>query len=291
MKILNFGSLNIDMVYHVDHTVLPGETLSGGEVQLFAGGKGANQSVALSKAGVEVYHAGKIGKEGTWLLDKLTSYGVNTDYVRIDEASTGHAIIQVTPDGQNSIILSGGGNRRILSEEIDETLKGFGQGDWLVLQNEINMMAEIITKGKEGGMKICLNPAPYDPSVLSMPLHLVDLLVVNEHEAAGLAGIEGSYEDLMKQLTVNYPGQEILMTAGVDGAFWGVDQQLIHRAARKAKVVDTTAAGDTYLGYFLSARIQGAGISDAMELASRAAAFTVSRQGAMDSIPLGEDLR
>lgn len=290
MKILNFGSLNIDMVYQVNHIVLPGETLSGGDVKLFAGGKGANQSVALSKAGASVYHAGKIGEDGKWLLKKLQSFGVNTESVRVDSGATGHAIIQVSPDGENSIILSGGGNHRIDQKDITITFSSFEKGDWLVLQNEINGLESIIRAARENGMKICMNPAPFDDSIFSLPLELINLLIVNEHEAAGLARKEGSYEELLDKLTRDFPGQEILMTAGEDGAFYGKDSVRIQVSASKVSAVDTTAAGDTYLGYYLASRIEGRNVEESMKRASGASALTVSRAGAMDSIPYAEEL-
>lgn len=290
MKILNFGSLNIDLVYHVDHIVLPGETLSGGDVQHFAGGKGANQSAALSKAGADVYHAGKIGGDGQWLLEKLNRYGVNTEYVKIYEGSTGHAIIQITPEGQNSIILSGGGNRRIEEADIDETLSKFDKGDYLVLQNEINGTENIIRKAHARGLIICLNPAPFDRSILTWPLELVDVLIVNEHEAAGLAGLEGSFDEILNKLTADFPGQEILMTVGEQGSLFGKDQERFGAGVTSVSVVDTTAAGDTFMGYYLASRIKGITVKESMELASRASAITVSRPGAMDSIPYASEL-
>lgn len=290
MKILNFGSLNIDFVYQVDHIVLPGETLSGGDVQQFAGGKGSNQSVALSKAGARVYHAGKIGEEGKWLLDKLGSYGVNTDFVQVYDGSTGHAIIQVTPEGQNSIILSGGGNRKIKEAEIDETLSHFEAGDYLILQNEINNTESIIRKAHDMGMKICINPAPFDSAILSWPLEFVDVLIVNEHEAAGLAGREGTYEEILNKLTLDFPGREILMTVGDEGSLYGMDGERIKVAAEKVDAVDTTAAGDTFLGYYLASRIAGLEAKEAMDKASKASALAVSRPGAMDSVPYASEL-
>ncbi len=144
MKILNYGSLNIDHVYKVPHIVRPGETISGGNIEQFAGGKGANQSVAMAKAGAEVWHAGKIGDDGLWLLDKLKSYGVKTDLIRTYQGATGHAVIQVTPEAENSIILYGGGNQNIKEDEIEDTLDRFKAGDYLVLQNEINLTPLII---------------------------------------------------------------------------------------------------------------------------------------------------
>lgn len=295
MKILDFGSLNIDFVYQVDHIILPGETLSGGEVQQFAGGKGANQSVALSKAGADVYLAGKIGAEGKWLIEKLNNYGVNTDFVRIYNGPSGHTIIQVTPEGENSIILSGGGNRQIQDEEIEETLSFFGKGDFLLLQNEINGTESIMRKAHDRGMKICINPAPFDKSVLAWPLELVDLFILNEHEAAGMAGVSVPADDrgfftIMDSLTAKFPHAEIIMTLGEKGSLYGKGDERVSRQITSVKAVDTTAAGDTYMGYFLASRIEGIAPVDSMIRASRASAITVSRPGAMDSIPLVSEL-
>ncbi|MBN2657685.1 MAG: ribokinase [Spirochaetales bacterium] len=290
MKILNFGSLNIDLVFRVDHIILPGETLSGGDVEYFAGGKGANQSVALSKAGAEVYHGGKIGEDGRWLLEKLNASGVNTDFVKVYDGPSGQAIIQLTPQGENSIILSAGGNRKIEESDIDDTLSFFGQGDYLVLQNEINGTESIIRKASDKGMKICINPAPFDTSILSWPLDLVDILIVNEHEGAGMAGSSGSYDEILNRLSVSYPGVEILMTAGTDGAYYGYDSRRIHVPATKVTAVDTTAAGDTFLGYYLASRLAGDGVRESMARASKAASITVTRPGAMDSIPFRKEI-
>ncbi|MBB6481600.1 PfkB family carbohydrate kinase [Spirochaeta isovalerica] len=291
MKILNFGSLNIDLVFRVDHIILPGETLSGGDVEYFAGGKGANQSVALSKAGAEVFHGGKIGEDGRWLLDKLNSYGVNTDFVKVYDGPSGQAIIQLTPRGENSIILSAGGNRKIEEKDIEQTLSSFSEGDYLVLQNEINGTEGIIRRAREKGMRICINPAPFDSSILSWPLDLVDILIVNEHEGAGLAGASGAFEEILDKLTRLFPGKDIVMTAGVEGAYYGCDDERIHVPAVKADAVDTTAAGDTFLGYYLAARIDGTDVRKAMEMAAEASAVTVSRPGAMDSIPFAAELK
>ena len=286
MKILNFGSLNIDHVYSVPHIVRPGETISGGDINQFAGGKGANQSVALAKAGADVYHAGKIGEEGQWLLDKMNSYGVHTKNVRTYDGPTGHTIIQVTPEAENSIILFGGGNQNITEKEIEDTFSHFAKGDYLVLQNEINHMPLIIKTASEIGMKICLNPAPFDQSINEWPLDLVNILIVNELEAEGLAGMKGDFEDVLKALTLKFPATEVVMTVGEFGSYYGKDDEKIHIPITKTTAVDTTAAGDTFLGYFLASRIKGLEVLPSMKRASKASSITVSRPGAMDSIPL-----
>ena len=290
MKILNFGSLNIDHVYKVPHMVKPGETLSSEGLDHFAGGKGANQSVALAKAGLEVFHAGKIGPDGTWLLELLERFGVNTQFVRAYDGPTGHTVIQVTPEGENSIILFGGGNQSITSDEIRDTFSRFDRGDYVVLQNEINLMPEILRAARDRGMTICLNPAPMDGRVASWPLEYVDLLVVNEIEGQELSGTEGSFDVILDALTLRYPDTDILMTVGKEGAYFGRNGTREHVPIVDSPVVDTTAAGDTLFGSFLSSRIAGMGVREAMERATRAAALTVSRPGAMESIPLAAEL-
>ena len=144
MKVLNFGSLNLDYVYSVDHMVAPGETLASSGMNTFCGGKGLNQSIALAKAGVDVYHAGMIGEEGDILLKACKEGGVNADYIKSIPGKSGHTIIQVDKNGQNCILLYGGANRSITKEYVDEVLAHFEKGDILLLQKAIYMLDYII---------------------------------------------------------------------------------------------------------------------------------------------------
>lgn len=293
MKILNYGSINIDLVYPVDHIVKPGETIHGGKLERFAGGKGANQSVALAKAGSNIWHAGKIGKDGRWLLEKLEKYGVNIDLVTIGDCDTGHALIQVSNAGENSIILYGGGNQQNSIDEINKILDHFEKGDYLILQNEINHNEEIITKANKIGMIICLNPAPFCNDIKEWPLDKVDILVLNEHEAAGLAGLEisnSNFEAILKEITSLYPEKEIIMTVGKAGAYYGKNSIVFHQPIIDSNVVDTTAAGDTFLGYYIASKIAGLSIEDSLARATKASSITVSKKGAMDSIPYAKEL-
>ncbi|MDC7234631.1 MAG: ribokinase [Spirochaetales bacterium] len=290
MKVLNFGSINIDFVYSVPHIVRPGETLASTGLETFAGGKGANQSIAMGKAGINVHHAGVIGKDGLWVLEQMKASGVFTDYVRVYEGQTGNALIQVSAEGQNSIVLFGGGNQAIEQDDIDKTLSSFGGGDYLVLQNEINRIPEIMEKAASRGMRIFANPAPLDEKVKSWPLELLDTLVVNEIEGQGLTGRTGSYEEVLDSLVRAYPSVKILLTAGKDGAYYGFGQERLFVPIADAPVVDTTAAGDTFFGYFLASCIEGRSVKDAMERATRASAITVSRPGAGESIPFAREL-
>ncbi|MDE6964630.1 MAG: ribokinase, partial [Lachnospiraceae bacterium] len=192
MKILNFGSLNIDYVYRVAHILQPGETLKAGEMEVFPGGKGLNQSIAAARAGAEVYHAGMVGADdGGFLLDVCRENHVNTDYIRMAEGKSGHTIIQVDDNAQNSILLYGGGNRKITEDFIREVLAGFGKGDILVLQNEINLLDVVIDRAYEKGMKIVLNPSPFDEGLDGCDLSKVSVFLVNEIEAGLLAGGNG----------------------------------------------------------------------------------------------------
>lgn len=292
MRFLTYGSTNIDLIFTVDHILKAGETLHSSSLEKGAGGKGANQSTALAKAGAEVYHAGKIGSDGDFLLELLCSWGVDTRYVRTYEGATGQALIQVDRSGQNAIILYGGGNMAIMREEIDATLADFTASDMLVLQNEIAHTGYLISEAKKKGMRICMNVAPFDPAVLTLPLELVDLLVVNELEAAGLAGMgaDTNFEALLSALTLRYPDSEILLTVGEEGSYYSDGTTVLHQPIHPVAVVDTTAAGDTFIGYFLASLGRGDTVADSLYWATRAASITVSRPGAMASIPFAKEV-
>ena len=292
MKFLNYGSVNIDLVFTVDHMVQPGETLSSSSFFRSAGGKGANQSAALAKAGADVTHAGKIGSDGQFLVDLLTDYGVDTSLIRLYEGATGQALIQLDKHKQNAIVLYGGGNLQIRREEIDESLALFDAGDMLVLQNEIVHTSYLIEEAKKRGMQICLNTAPFDEKILSFPLHLIDILVVNEIEGAALANTaEGaSFTEVLDALVKGYPASEIVLTVGKGGAYYGYKEVRLHEPIYDLPVVDTTAAGDTFIGYFLTSRSIGHDNQSALRYACKASGLAVSRLGAMGSIPLASEV-
>ena len=160
MKIINIGSLNIDKVYTVNHFVGAGETLASEKLEFYMGGKGLNQSVALSLAGAQVLHAGMIGEDGIFLKNYLASKGVNTEFIRVIDEVSGHAVIQVDKTGQNCILLYGGANKRLTEEFIDDVLEKAEEGDILLLQNEVNKLDCIMRKAWKKGMRIALNPSP-----------------------------------------------------------------------------------------------------------------------------------
>lgn len=287
MKILNFGSLNIDNVYQVDHFVRKGETISSKSLTLFSGGKGLNQSVALGRAGAKVWHAGSIGKDGLFLLETLQAAGVNISCVRVlEEGKTGNAIIQNDAEGDNCILLYGGANQRITREQIDETLSHFSAEDFLVLQNEVNELPYLVQKAHEKGMRVVLNPSPMDEKIFEINLSLVDLFVLNDLEAAELTGGTGTEPATMLALLQRkFPSACFVLTLGPQGAYYADAKQTIWQEIYPAKVVDTTAAGDTFTGYFLAAILEGKSVKASLDLAAKAAAIAVSRPGAAPSIP------
>ena len=289
-KFLCFGSLNIDYTYSVEHFVRAGETLAADEVKTFCGGKGLNQSVALAKAGAEVYHAGSIGTDGEILLEELNDSGVKTDYVKVlNTEKTGHAIIQNISDGENCILLFGGANKLITKMQIDSTLAAFGSGDILVLQNEINDIAYLMEKAKEKGFKIAFTPAPMSKEVKNYPLEKADYILLNETEAKALAQTDNP-NSLADKLGEKYPDTRFVLTLGSKGAVYIHKNERIYQNAFSVKAIDTTAAGDTFAGFFLQSISAEKEIKAALERASKAAAICVTRKGASPSIPSGEEL-
>lgn len=292
MKVLSFGSLNYDYVYNTDHFVVPGETLSAGGYSRGFGGKGFNQSVAMAKAGLEVYHVGRVGADGQPFFDYLNECGIRTDYlIKDDGAVTGHAIIEVS-GGNNRIILFGGANRMIDEAQIDSVMSNFSQGDMLVIQNEISSIPYLIRAAKKQGLRIFFNAAPMDEAVFGYPLELVDYICVNEIEGKALARSDSSDpEAIGAALCAKYPEAAVILTVGEDGSRYFRKGENVAVSAVKAEAVDTTAAGDTYIGYFLAGISRGMDTEKAMKLASAASALSVQKKGAADSIPSFDEVK
>lgn len=290
MKILNFGSLNIDHVYTVDHFTRPGETISSMDYQLFCGGKGLNQSIALSFAGADVYHAGKIGQDGKMLLDILQRCGVNTQHIKTDSGPSGHAIIQVSTSGENCILLHSGANEKITEQEIKDVLEHFSEGDYLLLQNEINHIALIMEVAHSKGLKIIFNPAPMYTKIATYPLELVDIFLVNEIEGKDLTGCTDP-DHILKEMHRRFPTAEVVLTLGANGVTYTDGHTYLYEPAlTTTHVVDTTAAGDTFIGYFLANQSAGMKVEDCLKVATKASALCISRPGASSSIPRREEV-
>lgn len=295
MKVLSFGSLNIDYVYTVPHFVKKGETLSAKELNVYTGGKGLNQSIALARAGVETYQAGAIGTDGMFLLNQLKDAGVSTEFVKVlEDVRTGNAIIQNDEEGDNCIVLFGGANQSITTEQIDEVFEHFTKGDYLLIQNEINNLPYIVEKAKQVEMKIILNPSPMNEKIKQLPLEQIDYFLLNEVEAIQILEMEepekidGKY--ISSLLHEKFPDATIVLTLGSEGSVCVSENEYVEQPIYKVKAVDTTAAGDTYTGYFIAGILKGKTIKEAMDTASKASAIAVSRQGAAPSIPTLEEV-
>ena len=286
MKILNFGSLNLDYVYDVDHFVRKGETIASREMKVFCGGKGLNQSVALSKAGARVYHAGLVGHDGGMLRETLVRAGVHDEWVRcLPDTPTGNAIIQRDATGDNCILLYGGANRMVTKEFVREVLEGFSAGDWLVLQNEISQIPYIVDLAYEKGMTIVLNPSPMDERVREISLDKVRYFLLNQGEAQALTGAQGDGAALAAHLRQQFPGASAVLTLGEAGSLYTGPEGTVFQKAYRVPVADTTAAGDTFTGYFVAEVSAGKPVEQALDMAARASAIAVSRLGAAPSIP------
>ncbi|MDD3337222.1 MAG: ribokinase [Lachnospiraceae bacterium] len=290
MKVLNYGSLNYDYVYSVDHMVVAGETLSSGDMATFCGGKGMNQSIALAKAGVPVYHAGMVGEEGRMLLDECEKNGVNTEFIKTIPGKSGHTIIQVDKNGQNCILLFGGANRAQTKEHMDEVLSHFEAGDMLLLQNEVNDVDYLIEQAYAKGMQIALNPSPFDEKLDKCDMTKISLFFINEIEGAQITG-EKEPEAILDKCREIYPHAKAVLTMGGDGCIYQDGEKRVSQPIFKVEVVDTTAAGDTFTGYFISSMLEELPVETGLKRAAKASSIAVSRAGATASIPLKEEVQ
>lgn len=289
MKLLIFGSLNIDHTYRLPHLVRPGETLASTAYQKNAGGKGLNQAIALARAGQAVCFAGAIGEDGQFLARYLQEQGVDVSSIQTLPVPTGHALIQVDAQGANSIILYGGANQSITEGMLDTVLSRFSAGDFLLMQNEISNGEVLLRKAHARGMCVLLNPSPASAQLRSWPLEMVDWLILNEVEGEDLTGC-AQPEAILHTLLQRYPKMRIVLTLGSQGALYADALQTLFQPAIPCTVQDTTAAGDTFTGYFFAAILRGQPVAEALHLAAQAASLAVSRAGAGASIPTRDEV-
>lgn len=284
MKIVNFGSCNIDYVYSLDHIVNVGETETTYKLETFAGGKGLNQSIALARAGAKVYHAGCIGEDGEMLREIMSDSGVDLSYIKNTTTKNGHAIIQVSAKGDNSIFIYPGSNAEVSKDYIDSVLEDFEKGDILLLQNEISNVNYIIEKAYEKQMQIILNPSPINEKINEIDFGKLTYIVLNEIEAKEISGSKTAEESLLF-FSKNYPDLKIMLTLGSKGSVYFDNENKISQAAFLVDAVDTTGAGDTFTGYFVAGISQNENYCEILKKASAASAISVSKMGAAPSIP------
>ncbi len=279
MSIFNLGSINVDHFYQVPHLPAPGETLAATGFTTGLGGKGANQSVAAARAGARVTHIGAIGADGAWALAKLRDYGVDTGAIRQVDAPTAHAIINVDQAGENAIVIYPGANVKQSLSAVSETLSAANPGDILLLQNETNLQAEAAEKARALGLFVIYSAAPFDAGAVRAMLPHTDLLVMNEGEYASLtAALE---TDLLPDL---------LITSGARGSTWQSEKGDTEMPAFAVTPVDTTGAGDCFIGTLAAGLDQGLARQDAMRLAAAAAALQVTRPGTASAIPTRDEV-
>lgn len=287
MKVLNLGSLNIDKTYLVKNIVSPKETIEATDFYVSCGGKGLNQSIAISKAGVKCFHAGAVGEEdGEILINTLKKAGVNIDYLQRSKTASGHAIIQIDKNGQNCIIVYAGANNTITKDYIDKVLDKFSCNDILILQNEISNIDYAIKEAAKKKMKIILNPSPYNDRIKKLDLNKIDYFMLNEIEAMSLAEVNFlEINEIIKKLKKKYIDASFILTVGESGVYWFDKKDTIHQNAFCVDAIDTTGAGDTFSGYFIAGLANNIPIKDNLEISSAASAISITRKGASSSIP------
>ena len=289
MKIYNFGSLNVDRVYGVEDFVRAGETILAKSLSFFPGGKGLNQTIALARAGANVLHVGCIGRDGGILKDTLVENQVPLTYVKELDADGGHTALQVSESGQNAIIVYSGTNHMLTENFVDEVMQTVEPGDYVLMQNEINLVPYIIRKAKEAGAQVALNPSPITKELMSYPLEMVDLFIVNEIEGEAVTG-EKEPQKILTAFREKYPHAKIILTLGSEGSCYQDETTFAMQEIYKNTVVDTTGAGDTYCGYLLTCLMEGVPVKEALHMATAASSIAVSRQGAAPSIPKREEV-
>ena len=289
MAIINFGSINIDHVYQVEHFVQPGETIASTHYQTLLGGKGANQSIALAQAGADVRHVGSIHQNDASFKQALIKKGVDCRGVKCSETPSGHAIIQVTPSGENAIVLFGGANQTITAKTVMAALDDTKPADWVLTQNETSSIDEVLRQAQEKQLKVAFNPAPMSESVKALPHDCIDLLIVNETEAAALTGKE-AMDDIVDEFKQQWAHCEVIITLGKAGVMMLRKGEVINVDAFSVDAVDTTAAGDTFIGYFLSAYSYHTDAKQALKRGCAASAIAVTREGAAQSIPTQKEV-
>lgn len=280
MTVFNLGSINVDLFYRVPHLPEPGETLPATAHETGLGGKGANQSVAVAKAGSIVRHIGMIGRDNPWVLDRLTGYGVDVTHVGRVDAATGHAIIMVDEAGENAIVTFAGANYQQSLTAISSVLESAAAGDIFMMQNEVSLKCEAARLAREKGLFVVYSAAPFKPELVEELLPFVDLLVLNEIEAGQLA-------EALGKPVADIPVPHILITRGSKGVSWRdqASEEAIDMPAFSVEPVDTTGAGDCFIGFTVAGLDQGFGRAEALRLGAAAAALKVTRHGTADAIP------
>ena len=288
------GSINQDFILRVERRPEPGETITGAELSLFPGGKGANQAIAAARLGAEVTMFGRVGEDpfGEELVKNLRDNGVDTSRVEtLSGAPTGSAFITVTPDGENTIIVSPGANRSFGPEVIEAANEDLRRTRILVAQLEVAVEAvETAARAvEEAGGRFLLNLAP-PREVSDALLRWCDPLVVNEHEARFLLGEEAQNPEESAGKLLDLGPRSAVVTLGAEGAILAVGGSAQHFPAPEVEAVDTTGAGDAFVGALAAKLARGAPLEEAVPYAVLAGAAAVTSEGAQGSLPTPEEI-
>ncbi len=289
MKILNYGSMNVDNVYDVDHIVRPGETINARGRHRYPGGKGLNQSIAVARARGDIYHIGVLGADGDVLEQALIRNRIHLDYIKRVPTDSAHTMLQVDKNGQNSIIVFADEHITFTDAEMDEILSHFGPEDAVIFQNELDRSPVFMKKAADRGLTVIFNPSPMEDSIFSYPLDRVGWFIVNEIEGGALTG-ETEPGKILDAMAAKYPSAGVVLTLGSEGAWCMRGAERVFQPAFPVTAVDTTAAGDTFLGYFTAGMLSGEPLPAVMARAAKASSIAVSRPGAADSIPAREEV-
>lgn len=295
-KILVVGSANADLVINSPKMPKLGETLTGSNFRVNAGGKGLNQAVAIAKLGGDVTFLGCVGEDanGSVLLDALDENGVTFKGGKVTDTPTGIAMITVV-EGNNFIVLSAGANDKLTPDIVQAQAPLIMESDYCVMQLEIPLesVIRVCDIAKDSGTAVVLNPAPYRELPEEL-LRNVDYLIPNEHEANDLTGIYPNSEENCIKAIANLRDKgvkNVIITLGERGCVYNDGDEIIFRPAIETKVVDTTSAGDCFIGALVSRLSRGVNLSDAIDFATKASAIAVSREGASKSIPYENEIK
>lgn len=281
MAIYNLGSINADFFYRVPHLPQAGETLAATSMLRGLGGKGANMSVASARAAAHTIHIGAVGQDGKWAISRLMEYGVDTRHIALlPNTPTGHAIINVDDQGENSIVLLPGANYEITEAAIGAALTMASPGDTLLIQNETTNQAFAAAMAWSLDLFVAYAAAPFEPLSVQAVLPYLDLLILNTIEAS-------QFEQATGQSPAELNEKLVIVTRGSQGCSFYDNKagEIHHYPAMPVTPVDTTGAGDTFTGYILAALDRGMAMPQAIALATRASALMVTRHGTADVIP------
>lgn len=278
------GSIMVDRVVRVPSIVRSGETIAAASIEVHPGGKGANQAAAAALAGANVSFAARTGRDGAFVLDALAERGVDVSPSRIDDGASGTAFVQVAASGENAIAIVPEANARFDREDLARAIDGVRSGDLVLLQNETALLEEAIAALRASQVMIWLNAAPAHPVIDFKVLEQVDVLLVNETEAAAIAGATDPHESL-ERLADRLPKTLVVVTLGAQGAIACHGERRWSQPSFEVHAIDTVGCGDAFIGAMAAAIARGADVATSLREGCAAGALAAMRDGAMPSLP------